>query len=88
MQMADDVGMVWASIRKEDERLNMPGRMLGDIIGPGRSAYTDDDEAVVDRTIGRLNEWKVSGDIFSGPSKIAEDLDVYPITIDEREDRP
>ncbi|MGI9355872.1 MAG: sulfatase-like hydrolase/transferase [Rhizobiaceae bacterium] len=53
MQVADGVGMVWASIRKEAERVVLPGRMLGDYIGPGNSKYTDYDEAVVTRTI----EW-------------------------------
>jgi choline-sulfatase len=50
MQVADGVGMVWASIRKEDERVKMPGRMLGKYIGPGHSKYTEYDQAVVDRT--------------------------------------
>lgn len=50
MQVADGVGMVWASIRKEEERVNMPSRMLGDYIGPGQSKYTEYDEAVVKRT--------------------------------------
>ncbi len=50
MQVADGVGMVWASIRKEAERVSMPGRMLGDYIGPGHSKYTEYDEAVVQRT--------------------------------------
>ncbi|MEM7683641.1 MAG: sulfatase-like hydrolase/transferase [Pseudomonadota bacterium] len=50
MMVAGGVGMVWASIRKEDERVAMPSRMLGDYIGPGQSKYTDYDEAVVKRT--------------------------------------
>lgn len=50
MMVAGGVGMVWASIRKEDERMLGPKRMLGDYIGPGNSKYTDYDEAVVDRT--------------------------------------
>lgn len=62
MQVAGGVGMVWASIRKEDERVNMPGRMLGDYIGPGTSKYTDYDEAVVARTVRWFNERKASGD--------------------------
>ncbi len=49
MQVANGVGMVWASIRKEDERVEMPGRMLGDYIGPGESSYTRYDKAVVER---------------------------------------
>ncbi|MEL6963675.1 MAG: sulfatase-like hydrolase/transferase, partial [Pseudomonadota bacterium] len=56
MQVAGGVGMVWASIRNEDERLNMPGRMLGDYIGPGSSNYIDYDDAVVERTIAWFNE--------------------------------
>lgn len=62
MQVAGGVGMVWASIRKEDERLNMPGRMLGDYIGPGSSNYTDYDNAVVERTIAWFQERCDKGD--------------------------
>lgn len=50
MMVAGGVGMVWASIRKEDERILGPKRMLGDYIGPGDSKYTDYDTAVVERT--------------------------------------
>ncbi|MEO1307392.1 MAG: sulfatase-like hydrolase/transferase, partial [Pseudomonadota bacterium] len=50
MMVADGVGMVWASIRKEEERIPAPKRMLGDYIGPGDSKYTDYDQAVVART--------------------------------------
>ncbi|MEL6361252.1 MAG: sulfatase-like hydrolase/transferase [Pseudomonadota bacterium] len=50
MNVAGGVGMVWGSIRKKEERLNMPGRMLGDYIGPGESTYTEYDRAVVART--------------------------------------
>lgn len=54
MQVVDGVGMVWASIRREDERMILKkGRMLGGYIGPGDSAYTRYDQAVTDRTI----EW-------------------------------
>ncbi|WP_147127074.1 sulfatase-like hydrolase/transferase [Shimia ponticola] len=53
MMVAGGVGMVWASIRKEDERIMGPKRMLGDYIGPGNSKYTDYDAAVVTRT----KEW-------------------------------
>ena len=48
MMVADNVGMVWASIRKKDQRIVGPKRMLGDYIGPGSSAYTDYDQAVVE----------------------------------------
>ncbi|MEO1557749.1 MAG: sulfatase-like hydrolase/transferase [Pseudomonadota bacterium] len=50
MMVAGGVGMVWASIRKEGERILGPKRMLGDYIGPGESKYTDYDAAVVTRT--------------------------------------
>ncbi len=50
MQVAGGVGMVWASIRGEEERMTMPGRMLGDYIGPGDSKYTEYDAAVTQRT--------------------------------------
>jgi len=50
MMVAGGVGMVWASVRQEDERKMGEGRMLGDYIGPGTSKYTDYDAAVVDRT--------------------------------------
>ena len=52
MQVVDGVGMVWASIRKEDERIQPPGggRMLGEYIGPGHSKYTEYDKAVTQRT--------------------------------------
>lgn len=53
MMVAGGVGMVWASIRAEAERKLMPGRMLGDEIGPGESAYTRYDEAVTARAV----EW-------------------------------
>lgn len=56
MMVKDGVGMVWASIRAEDERVTMPSRMLGDYIGPGDSAYTNYDAAVTERTIRWLNE--------------------------------
>lgn len=62
MMVADGVGMVWASIRKEDERIHGKGRMLGDYIGPGRSKYTDYDAAVTERTKLWLAERAASGD--------------------------
>lgn len=62
MQVAGGVGMVWGSIRREDERLNMPGRMLGKYIGPGTSKYTDYDVAVVARTARWFEDRKASGD--------------------------
>ncbi|MEO0978834.1 MAG: sulfatase-like hydrolase/transferase [Pseudomonadota bacterium] len=62
MQVAGGVGMVWASIRQEEERLKMPGRMLGDYIGPGTSNYTDYDAAVVERTVRWFRERALSED--------------------------
>ena len=53
MMVANGVGMVWASIRREDERLVRGRRMLGEYIGPGHSDYTRYDEAIVQRT----QEW-------------------------------
>ena len=52
MQVVNGVGMVWASIRKEDERIQPPGggRMLGEYIGPGQSKYTEYDRSVTERT--------------------------------------
>lgn len=52
MQVVGGVGMVWGSIRREDERTSPPGggRMLGKYIGPGSSAYTDYDASVTART--------------------------------------
>ena len=54
MMVQDGVGMVWASIRHEDERLTAPGRMLGAEIGSGESAYTRYDSAVTSRTVDWL----------------------------------
>lgn len=56
MMVAGGVGMVWASIRKEDERIARDTRMLGDYIGPGTSAYTDYDVSVVARTLQWLQD--------------------------------
>ncbi|NOD95411.1 MULTISPECIES: sulfatase-like hydrolase/transferase [unclassified Ruegeria] len=53
MMVADGVGMVWASIRREDERVSVKPRMLGEYIGPGQSKYTEYDAAVTKRT----EEW-------------------------------
>ena len=90
MQVAGGVGMVWGSIRKEDERLNMPSRMLGDYIGPGTSKYTDYDEAVVGRTSKWFQDRQASGDgrpwcLYVGlvaphfPFVVPQDyLDLYP----------
>lgn len=53
MMIKDEVGMIWASIRHEDQRLPMPDRMLGPEIGPGESAYTQYDRAVTKTSV----EW-------------------------------
>lgn len=58
MMVANGVGMVWASIRREDERISGKKRMLGEKIGPGKSAYTDYDTAVTKRTVEWLNAQK------------------------------
>ncbi|KJZ23357.1 sulfatase-like hydrolase/transferase [Tritonibacter mobilis] len=56
MQVANGVGMVWGSIRREDERVRKEGRMLGPYIGPGDSTYTRYDQAVIARTEAWLKE--------------------------------
>ena len=55
IQVAGGVGMVWASIRREEERVQMPSRMLRDYIGPGDSKYTEYDAAVTKRTCDWLS---------------------------------
>ncbi|UWQ89877.1 sulfatase-like hydrolase/transferase [Rhodobacteraceae bacterium M382] len=62
MMVADGVGMVWASIRKEDERIMGKGRMLGEYIGPGQSKYTEYDAAVTARTRQWFQDRAASGD--------------------------
>ncbi|MEZ5789915.1 MAG: sulfatase-like hydrolase/transferase [Nitratireductor sp.] len=62
MMVAGGVGMVWASIRKEDERVSPPSRMLGEYIGPGSSKYTDYDQAVTARAIQWLKDRSSSSD--------------------------
>ena len=61
MQVVGGVGMVWASIRKEEERVEPTKRMLGDYIGPGHSKYTDYDAAVTKRTKDWFKERAASG---------------------------
>ena len=58
MMVVGGVGMVWASIRKEEERVVGDGkkRMLGDYIGPGESKYTEYDNSVVERTKDWIKE--------------------------------
>lgn len=62
MQVAGGVGMVWASIRHEDERVTPSSRMLGEYIGPGHSKYTDYDTRVTERTAQWFRERAASGD--------------------------
>lgn len=64
MMVKDGVGMVWASLRHEEERLYGQVRMLGDEIGPGESSYTRYDRAVTDRTIKWLADNKGREDGF------------------------
>ena len=58
--VVNGVGMVWGSIRRENERLKVhrDDRMLGEYIGPGTSKYTEYDEAVVLKTKEWLKEKK------------------------------
>ena len=57
MHVHDGVGMVWASIRREEERVyNKNIRMMGDYVGPGESSYTKYDRAVTDRTCEWLSD--------------------------------
>ena len=62
MMVAGGHGMVWASIRKAEERVISEGRMLGDYIGPGQSKYTEYDAAVTERTVQWLRSRAVSND--------------------------
>lgn len=62
MMVKDGVGMVFASIRREDERVEAQGRMLGEYIGAGQSDYTRYDEAVVARASQWFEDKAASGD--------------------------
>lgn len=62
MQVVGGVGMVWASIRREEERVEPSSRMLGPYIGPGESKYTEYDVAVTKRTRQWLADRAASGD--------------------------
>ena len=62
MMVKDGVGMVFASVRREEEREAFGGRMLGDYIGPGESSYTKYDAAVVEETVKWFKEKAASGD--------------------------
>ncbi|MBT9385355.1 sulfatase-like hydrolase/transferase [Pseudooceanicola sp. CBS1P-1] len=57
MHVAGGHGMVYGSLRREDERVcQRSTRMLGDYIGPGDSPYTQYDAAVTDRTCAWLSD--------------------------------
>ena len=58
MMVAGGVGMVWASIRREEARVSPEARMLGEHIGAGTSKYTDYDAAVTQRTVEWLHAQK------------------------------
>jgi len=62
MNVYNGVGMVMASIRREDERRPANGRMLGEVIGPGESAYTNYDRAVTAHASDWLRARGASGD--------------------------
>lgn len=92
MMVVDGVGMVWASIRKEHERLTMEDkgkRMLGNYIGPGSSKYTEYDTAVTERTTKWLAENAASDEpwcLYVGlvaphfPLIVAQEFyDLYPL---------
>ncbi len=64
MQVVGGHGMVWGSIRREDERVTKDSRMLGDYIGPGESPYTKYDQSIVEtaeewlsNAAGDINPW-------------------------------
>jgi len=63
MMVADGVGMVWASIRQEDKRIDIGKRMLGEKIGPGQSKYTEYDAAVTECAV----DWLKDKSTNSGP---------------------
>lgn len=62
MQVAGGTGMVWASIRNEQERITKDGRMLGEYIGPGDSSYTRYDTEVTRRTVDWIADTAAAGE--------------------------
>ncbi|MEM7438910.1 MAG: sulfatase-like hydrolase/transferase [Pseudomonadota bacterium] len=58
MHVVGGMGMVWASIRSEEDRITPQSRMLGDYIGPGDSKYTDYDKAVTQKACDWLRAQK------------------------------
>lgn len=64
MHVVDGVGMVWGSIRREDERIYRKDvRMMGDLVGPGESDYTRYDRAVT----ARACDWLTGSSGHSAP---------------------
>ena len=61
MMVANGVGMVWGSIRREDERCAARGRMLGEYIGPGESKYTEYDRSVTEHAERWFEDRAASG---------------------------
>ncbi len=62
MMVAGGIGMVWASIRKEEERVHGKGRMLGEYIGPGESTYIEYDASVTQHATQWIADRASSGD--------------------------
>jgi len=62
MNVYKGVGMVMASIRREDQRQPAAGRMLGEVIGPGESAYTSYDRAVTAHAVDWLRARRAGAD--------------------------
>jgi len=58
MMVQDGIGMVWASLRGEDERIIAEKRMLGDKIGSGESTYTRYDAEVTQSAVDWLAQAK------------------------------
>ncbi|MEM6389260.1 MAG: sulfatase-like hydrolase/transferase [Pseudomonadota bacterium] len=55
MMVVDGIGMVWASMRRPEERVSGRPRMLGPRIGAGESAYTAYDRDVTETTCDWLS---------------------------------
>ena len=73
------VGMVWASIRRENERITRRQRMLGEYIGPGNSNYTDYDEAVVKKTIDWFKKFDALKDAMADLDRRTNDSTIDTI---------
>ncbi len=55
-------GMVWASIRRDGDRIQSRSKMLGEQIGPGHSSYTQYDAAVTNSAVSWLEARAASND--------------------------